>query len=74
MVDVVASSSDIPVSLTTTPPSPVPSTVTAPIRAEVRIQEPLKLAVTVWPSFAIVADASVLSKLASSAKPLIVRV
>ncbi|MCE2398132.1 MAG: hypothetical protein J4F34_03645 [Gemmatimonadetes bacterium] len=49
-------------SFTTTPSSPVPSTVTAPITAEVRIQAPVKLTVTFWPSVAIVADWSVLSK------------
>ena len=74
MALVVVSASDIPVSFTITPSSPAPSTVTSPSMDEVRIQEPVKLTVTFWPSFAIVADWSVSSKLPSSAKPLIVTV
>ena len=74
MALVTISPSDIPVSFTVTPSSPVPSTVTSPMMAEVRIQEPVKLTVTFWPSFVIVADWLSLSKLPSSAKPLIVTV
>ena len=74
MALVVVSASDVPVSFTTTPSSPAPSTVTAPMTTEVRIQEPLKLTVAFWPSVAIVAVWLVLSKLPSPAKPLIVTV
>ena len=45
----------IPDSLTVTPPRPSFSTITVPMMAEVRIQEPGKLTVTFSPSVAIVA-------------------
>ena len=55
----------MPEILTLMPLSPSPSTVTEPMIEEVRIQAPVKLTVTVWPSSVIVAGSDVCGKLAS---------